>query len=520
MTILDIVKRFNTTPFLFVGSGLTRRYYGLPNWIGLLSHFAKKLRADDFAFQYYESLASSAPEDEKLPYIATLIEQDFNKAWFSDSSIRSGDEKTNSAIMNHVSPFKAEVAYYIQSISYPKEEYQHECSLLKKLSNRNLSGVITTNYDCFFENLFEGYKVFVGQNELVFSQLQGIGEIYKIHGSITQPDTIIIDQDDYHAFKERSKYLAAKLMTIFMEYPIVFLGYSFSDPDIQAILSDIVECLPESKMELLHNRFVFVEYRLEMDNALVSNHSMTINGKVLEMTKIVLSDFSLLYDALSTKKAALPVKLLRRFKDELYSFALTSEPGTLMHVASLDDKRIDENTLALSIGLAKTGLYGLGHAVDANHWYRNVVLQDSHYPIDDMLQVAYPELLKTNSGILPVWYYITKATKESSLAKEKAPLSYGAIVNDTAIKRNMKAVAGRDAKQIWIEEKNNRGRALRLLVALPEEKADPKQIEIILKSLFSEDKDILENLDDSSRSNLRKLIRIYDYLVYRKQKTP
>ena len=42
---------------------------------------------------------------------------------------------------------------------------------------------------------------------------------------------------------------------------------------------------------------------------------MIIRSKLLEMTKITLSDFSLLYDALSVKKAALPVKLLRRFKD-------------------------------------------------------------------------------------------------------------------------------------------------------------------------------------------------------------
>lgn len=47
-------------------------------------------------------------------------------------------------------------------------------------------------------------------------------------------------------------------MTIFMEYPIIFMGYSISDSDIQAILSDVVECLPLDKIEILQKRFVFL----------------------------------------------------------------------------------------------------------------------------------------------------------------------------------------------------------------------------------------------------------------------
>lgn len=67
-------------------------------------------------------------------------------------------------------------------------------------------------------------KIYVGQSQLIFSAIQGIAEIYKIHGSVEVPESIVINEEDYVEFERKSTYLAAKLMTIFMEYPIIFMG--------------------------------------------------------------------------------------------------------------------------------------------------------------------------------------------------------------------------------------------------------------------------------------------------------
>lgn len=230
--------------------------------------------------------------------------------------------------------------------------------------------------------------------------MQGIAEIYKIHGSVQNPESIVINKADYQKFYDKGKYLAAKLMTIFMEYPIIFIGYSISDSDIQAILSDVVECLPLDKIEILQ--------------------------KDLFLLNIIW--------------------------------------------ISLEDGRIDENMLALSIGLTTTGVYGLARAVNSEQWYRNIILHDSLYSCEQLLEFVYPELAKQNSWKLPVWYYISKSNMKSELAEEKAPHSYTEIVTESTIKRNRSAIGERTAWEVWTQEKDSLMKAIRLLGCMPEEK--------------------------------------------------
>lgn len=85
------------------------------------------------------------------------------------------------------------------------------------------------------------------------------------------------------------------------------------------------------------------------------------------------------------------------------------------------------------------------------------------------------------------------------------------------IKNNRKYFGNyRSVNQIWNQEKIIASRALRLIAYLPEEQIDVKELEGILNELFENDKNILQNVDSNERSDIRRLIRVYDYLKWGK----
>lgn len=518
MVLQDIISKFKTTPFLFAGSGITRRYYGLPSWEELLRHFAQQISDDPFAYVSYKSEAQSMDCSQGvLPKVATLIQRDYDRKWYTTPDIRSKNSDVLTAVEQGVSPFKAEIADYLKQQETIHAEYAEEIRKLKNISKKNIAGIITTNYDSFFEKLFEDYRAFVGQDELVFSSIMGIAEIYKIHGSISRPNSIVINEQDYQIFNDKGKYLAAKLMTIFMEYPIIFVGYSLSDPNIQNILKDILACLPDDKVDKLQERFVFVEYKPDMEKYEIASHSMAIGSRVLKMTAIVLSDFGILYEALAAKSAGCPVKLLRRFKDEIYTYVVTTKPGAMLKVAKLDDPGVNEEQIAISIGVNQQGMEGLYSYITANVWYRGVVLGDIEncgYTIDDIIKYRY-SALKRDNHTLPVYRYLSEAEEEYPEIYDGAEKSFDKIASNTCVKRRKQTSSYQDMKALWEKQRNNAKNVYNLLCCLPEEKMDVDLLEEILKEFFSDNPNALDVSD--AATDVRRLIRMYDYLKWAKK---
>ena len=291
------------------------------------------------------------------------------------------------------------------------------------------------------------------------------------------------------------------------------MGYSISDSNIQSIIKSIVNCLDASQVNLLEDRFVLIEYKPEIVGAEVTPYTIMIENKPLTMKKVKLDNFMLLYNALENKKAKLPVAILRRFKKELYEYSITNRPTASLQVASIDDERVKDDDLVLAIGKSSTfGLKGLS-GLDANEWYRNIILDDLEFSADELLEYAFPKLIRQNSGKLPLNKYLAKATKDFPECREIAIKQDFDSIGSKTIKSNRKYLGKyQSVKRIWEQAKDATGEALRLIAYLEEKQVDVDELENVLKEIFEGYVNALQNVGTNERSDIRRLIRIYDYI--------
>ena len=240
------------------------------------------------------------------------------------------------------------------------------------LQSTHPHSIITTNYDNLCELIFPDYAKIVGQ-KIIRAPGLSVGEIFKMHGCTSDYKEIVLTTSDYESWTQRKKYLSAKLLTYFLEHPLLIVGYGAQDPNVLSILRDIDEILA-SPDSLVPNIF-YVIYDKDISEKSTPPSDMLIDlgsGASMRVNALYASDFSWIYSAFAANASLENVspKVLRGLLARTYDLVRHDIPrmGIQVDFATLEQAVTSDGSLPKLLGIT-----GLGDA--------------------DMFNAAYPHTL-------------------------------------------------------------------------------------------------------------------------------
>lgn len=506
-----LLKSNAGAPFLFVGSGFSRRYIGLEQWDELLGRFCDDIKP----FGFYASHTNS-----ELPAAAALMAEDFNPVWWEHERYAESREKFAQTIITNSSALKHEIAAYLATKVHETIASDGLSKELDLLPSLNVDGIITTNWDLFLEELFPDYKVFIGQEELLFSNPQSVAEIYKIHGCASLPNSLVLTQNDYDDFNSKNAYLAAKLITIFIEHPVIFIGYSLADRNIQTIISSIVNCLAQEKLDQFGKNLIFLQRQKVGEQASFLPSMMSIGETNLNITVIRTNDFSEVYSAIDATKRKIPARILRYCKEQMYDLVKSSDPSAKLAVVDIDQIEGKEDVeFVVGVGVAELQdkITKRGYtAVALDDVFLDVLEDDSALDANELLTAVYPTVFKRANKYVPAYRYLQDAGIQNLAALRGS--KHSSI--EQLLRKS--ATGGHNAYQSHYD-KLYKGKSTREIIELvtPQKAAilitlqDDADVDVEAVSTFLKvHKDKLKSSGSPLASHFRKLTCLYDRLRY------
>lgn len=348
MKIDSFIKQYSNHPVLFIGAGFSLRY--LENsftWEDLLKHVSLELTGNKEVYLDFKSESIRSDGSCSYEEIAGKLENLFNETLSQD---RNGKFKEINDIFYYnmengikLSRFKIYIAQLL-NVKKLKENTENEIAALKRV-RKNIGSVITTNYDNLIESLFD-FNPLIG-NDILLSN--PYGAVYKIHGCVTNPEKIIITDNDYALFEEKYELIRAQLLSLFIHNPIIFMGYSIGDENIKKLLKTVftyVEANTEIA-EKIKSNFLVVEYEKDSNNLEVHDHDIVLEDLItIRINKIKTDNFEDIYNSLASIElpvSAMDIRKVQNVVKEIYEGGNVS----VNIVDDLNDLKNNEKVLAI-----------------------------------------------------------------------------------------------------------------------------------------------------------------------------
>lgn len=295
MGFLSNLQDNNQFPIIFIGSGITRRYFqDAPTWDQLLQQVWTEASPDKSYYAKYDELKRVLGGDTFKIYtrLAEELEALYDVAFY-DGRIALDGLSVKQAHDRGVSPFRYRIAQVFTKLNLKSSVSTELKQFRGMLAKARL--IVTTNYDDFIEEeLNHAIKVRVGSQGL-FEAAGDLNELYKIHGSVAEPNSIVITGKDYEQMVRSSAIVNAKILSLLTESPILFLGYSLTDKNIRSLLKDLSDNMPFS-VEEAASRIGVVDYAPNQDEVVESLRDTDFG---VHYTQLRTDNYPAIYSAVS-----------------------------------------------------------------------------------------------------------------------------------------------------------------------------------------------------------------------------
>lgn len=204
--------------------------------------------------------------------------------------------------------------------------------------------------------------------------------------------------------------------------------------------------------------------------------------------------------------------MLRYVKEDMYNIVLTNDPKNRM-MLSLPDRDLDSDELSeiefyYGFGMMERAKNGY-RLIDPNEIYRDAVFNDGNYESTLFVQETLPYALLKTSGFIPIRKYTSKV--DDSLIP-------------TIVKNNMERFSdlNKFLSYKYQQEKKKSSKDMTVHDALSGPGIDRmKNLSLVhynkenIEELGNYLRNTLDKDDFKTNSELRRLIRIYDFIKYK-----
>lgn len=497
MNINKFVSNFKNHPILFIGSGLSMRYLeDSHSWDDLLGHISFEIYGDH---EPYLDIKAKNIRNNEVDYskVASELEEIFERESMGD---RNGKFKEVNDIFylnmkNNIklSRIKIYISLLLKKIEI-RDSKKLEFDELVKI-RKNISSVITTNYDQLIETVFE-FSPLIG-NKILMSN--PYGSVYKIHGCVTSVDNIILTKEDYKNFENKYELIRAQLLSLFIHNPIIFLGYSVSDNNIRKILKTIFTYVDHNSEEAskIKSNFLIVEFEKGSTNQKISDFDIIMDDSTtITLNKLKTDDYTSLYINLAHLQlpvSAMDIRKVQNIVKEIYE-------GGEVKVEVVDDlDKLQNHEKVLAIGNKDRIHYDYQRPGEMMSNYFKIIQEDNY----QLLSLIDKQTIQNNQ-YFPIYGFekINKDLKKINSLKKVQKMKLNTIYQNKQLHNKFSSV-----KSILDSELVSKSR-----------KNDFITYGILSKNIKLEDAKIylekLRNDKQVSTTDYRKILCAYDFVKY------